>query len=99
MEQSIFEGETVLLRFKFATFFDINLKYDPVRINQLYEQAKWSILLEEVEHTEEEAALFAALQVFFEFLCLEIFLEIFRKIFLRGISCILGLFNILCGTK
>uniref|UniRef100_A0A915LCH1 PH domain-containing protein n=2 Tax=Meloidogyne incognita group TaxID=654580 RepID=A0A915LCH1_MELJA len=63
MEQSIFEGETVLLRFKFATFFDINLKYDPVRINQLYEQAKWSILLEEVEHTEEEAALFAALQL------------------------------------
>jgi kindlin 2 len=45
------------------SFFDINSKYDPVRINQLYEQAKWSILLEEIEHTEEEAALFAALQV------------------------------------
>ena len=51
------------IKYIFKTFFDINLKYDPVRINQLYEQAKWSILLEEVEHTEEEAALFAALQV------------------------------------
>jgi hypothetical protein len=29
----------------------------------LYEQAKWSILLEEIEHTEEEASLFAALQL------------------------------------
>jgi kindlin 2 len=63
MEQGISEGEMVLLRFKFMSFFDINSKYDPVRINQLYEQAKWSILLEEIEHTEEEAALFAALQV------------------------------------
>lgn len=63
MEQGISEGETVLLRFKFMTFFDINAKYDPVRINQLYEQAKWSILAEEVEHTEEEASLFAALQL------------------------------------
>jgi hypothetical protein len=63
MEQGICEGDTVLLRFKYMTFFDINLKYDPVRINQLYEQTKWSILLEEVDHTEEEAALFAALQV------------------------------------
>ncbi|KAI3422139.1 hypothetical protein GPALN_012672 [Globodera pallida] len=63
MEQGICEGDVVLLRFKFMQFFDMNLKYDPVRINQLYEQAKWSILLEEVEHTEEEASLFAALQL------------------------------------
>ncbi|KAI1719447.1 FERM central domain-containing protein [Ditylenchus destructor] len=63
MEQGISEGETVIVRFKFMSFFDINPKYDPVRINQLYEQAKWSILLEEIEHTEEEASLFAALQL------------------------------------
>lgn len=63
MEQGICEGDMVLLRFKFMQFFDINLKYDPVRINQLYEQAKWSVLLEEAEHTEEESSLFAALQV------------------------------------
>uniref|UniRef100_A0AC34R9U2 Band 4.1 domain-containing protein n=1 Tax=Panagrolaimus sp. JU765 TaxID=591449 RepID=A0AC34R9U2_9BILA len=63
MEQGILEGETVLLRFKYMNFFDLNPKYDPVRINQLYEQAKWSILLDEFEHTEEEANLFAALQL------------------------------------
>ncbi|KHJ93150.1 FERM protein [Oesophagostomum dentatum] len=63
MEQGVFEGDVVLLRFKYMTFFDLNPKYDPVRINQLYEQAKWSILLDEFDHTEEEASLFAALQV------------------------------------
>ncbi|EJW86550.1 hypothetical protein WUBG_02538 [Wuchereria bancrofti] len=63
MEQGISEGDMVLLRFKYMSFFDINPKYDPVRINQLYEQAKWSILLEEFDHTEEEAMLFAALQL------------------------------------
>ena len=39
------------------------LQFDPVRINQLYEQAKWSILSEEIDHTDEEASLFAALQL------------------------------------
>lgn len=34
-----------------------------MRINQLYEQAKWSILTEEVECTEEEMMTFAAIQV------------------------------------
>ncbi|MFH4979925.1 hypothetical protein AB6A40_006634 [Gnathostoma spinigerum] len=63
MEQGVFEGDVVLLRFKFMSFFDINPKYDPVRINQLFEQAKWSILFEEFDHTEEEAMLFAALQL------------------------------------
>uniref|UniRef100_A0A0N5A855 PH domain-containing protein n=1 Tax=Syphacia muris TaxID=451379 RepID=A0A0N5A855_9BILA len=63
MEQGIAEGDIVLLRFKFMSFFDVNPKYDMVRINQLYEQAKWSILLEEIDHTEEEAWFFAALQL------------------------------------
>lgn len=35
---------------------------DEVRINQIYEQAKWQILTEEVECTEEEAITFGALQ-------------------------------------
>lgn len=39
------------------------LQYDAIRINQLYEQAKWAILLEEIECTEEEMMMFAALQV------------------------------------
>lgn len=38
-------------------------QYDAIRINQLYEQAKWAILLEEIECTEEEMMMFAALQV------------------------------------
>jgi hypothetical protein len=39
------------------------LQYDAVRLTQLYEQARWAILLEDVDCTEEEMMLFAALQV------------------------------------
>jgi kindlin 2 len=39
------------------------MQFDDERINQLYEQAKWSILSEDVDCTEEEALQFAALQV------------------------------------
>lgn len=63
MEQGIFEGDLVQLRYKFTNYFDLNPKYDPVRINQLYEQAKWAILMEELDCTDEEAAMFAALQL------------------------------------
>ncbi|KRZ88234.1 Uncharacterized protein T08_12636 [Trichinella sp. T8] len=63
LEQGIVEHQLILLRFKFLSFFDLNPKYDPVRINQIYEQAKWAILLEEVDCTEEEAFMFAALQL------------------------------------
>ncbi|XP_030372803.1 unc-112-related protein [Scaptodrosophila lebanonensis] len=62
MEQGVREFDTLLLRFKYFTFFDLNPKYDQVRINQLYEQAKWSILNEELDCTEEETLMFAALQ-------------------------------------
>ncbi|XP_053056203.1 fermitin family homolog 1 isoform X1 [Acinonyx jubatus] len=62
MEQGIQEDEQLLLRFKYYTFFDLNPKYDAVRINQLYEQARWAILLEEIDCTEEEMMIFAALQ-------------------------------------
>jgi hypothetical protein len=36
---------------------------DAVRLNQLFEQAKWSILGEDIDCTEEEMMSFAALQV------------------------------------
>ncbi|KAG8583950.1 hypothetical protein GDO81_008604 [Engystomops pustulosus] len=36
--------------------------YDAVRINQLFEQARWAILLGEIDCTEEEMLMFAALQ-------------------------------------
>uniref|UniRef100_H0X839 FERM domain containing kindlin 1 n=1 Tax=Otolemur garnettii TaxID=30611 RepID=H0X839_OTOGA len=62
MEQGIREDDQLLLRFKYYTFFDLNPKYDAVRINQLYEQARWAILLEEIDCTEEEMLIFAALQ-------------------------------------
>lgn len=63
MEQGLREFDTLCLRFKYYTFFDLNPKYDQVRINQLYEQAKWHLLNEEIDCTEEEMLMFAALQL------------------------------------
>jgi kindlin 2 len=63
MEQGIVENEIVLLRFKFFNFYDLNPKYDRVRINQIYEQAKWSLISEEIDCTEEQMMMFAALQL------------------------------------
>ena len=65
MEQGVVEDATLLLRFKFYSFYDLDSNYDAVRINLLYEQAKWQILNEEIECTEEEMLLFAGLQVVF----------------------------------
>ena len=44
-------------------FMFLFVQFDAVRLTQLYEQAKWAILLEEIDCTEEEMMLFAALQV------------------------------------
>ena len=63
MEQGIRDFDTLLLRFKFHSFYDLNAKSDPVRINLIFEQAKWQLLNEEIDCTEEEMMLFAALQV------------------------------------
>lgn len=57
------EFDTLCLRFKFYVFYDLNPKYDAVRINQIYEQAKWQLLNEEIDCTEEEMLMFAALQL------------------------------------
>uniref|UniRef100_A0A7N6BF29 PH domain-containing protein n=1 Tax=Anabas testudineus TaxID=64144 RepID=A0A7N6BF29_ANATE len=62
MEQGIRENDKLLLRFKYNVFFDLNPKYDAVRITQLYEQARWAILLEEIDCTDEEMLMFASLQ-------------------------------------
>lgn len=66
MEQGVREFGTLCLRFKFYTFYDLNPKYDAIRINQIYEQARWQLLNEEIDCTEEEMLMFAALQVKFE---------------------------------
>uniref|UniRef100_T1IN32 PH domain-containing protein n=1 Tax=Strigamia maritima TaxID=126957 RepID=T1IN32_STRMM len=63
MEQDVREFDTLLLRYKFFSFYDLNPKYDAVRINQIYEQAKWSLLSEEIDCTEEEMMMFGALQL------------------------------------
>lgn len=39
------------------------VQYDVVRLAQMYEQARWAILLEDIDCTEEEMMLFGALQV------------------------------------
>ena len=63
MEQGLRDFDTLLLRFKFHSFYDLNPKMDAVRINLIYEQAKWQLLNEGIDCTEEEMLLFAALQV------------------------------------
>lgn len=63
MEQGVRERDILCLRFKYFTFFDLNPKYDQVRINQLYEQAKWQLLNEEIDCTEEEMIMFGSLQL------------------------------------
>lgn len=63
MEQGIRDFDTLLLRFKFHAFYDLNIKQDAVRVNLIYEQAKWQLLNEGIDCTEEEMMLFAALQV------------------------------------
>ena len=63
MEQGVREFDTLLLRFKFHSFYDLNPKTDHVRINLIYEQAKWQLLNEGIDCTEEEMMLFAALQL------------------------------------
>lgn len=65
MEQGIREFDTLRLKFKFYSFYDLNPKTDAVRINMIYEQAKWQLHAEEIDCTEEEMLMFAALQVFF----------------------------------
>lgn len=62
-EQDLKENNQVQLRFKYYAFYDLNMKLDSVRVNQIYEQAKWSILSEETECTEQELIYFAALQL------------------------------------
>uniref|UniRef100_A0A673NG90 Fermitin family homolog 3-like n=1 Tax=Sinocyclocheilus rhinocerous TaxID=307959 RepID=A0A673NG90_9TELE len=62
LQQGVKENDKLLLRFKYYTFHDIIPQADVVRLTQLYEQARWAILLEEIECTEEEMMVFAALQ-------------------------------------
>jgi kindlin 2 len=62
-EQNIEEYDTLWLQYKFYSFHDLNPKLDSVRINQIYEQAKWQLLGDHIDCTEEEVMMFAALQL------------------------------------
>nr|XP_043895811.1 fermitin family homolog 3b [Solea senegalensis] len=62
MQQGVQQNDRLWLRFKYYAFYDIEPKYDAVRLTQLYEQARWAILLEDIDCTEEEMMLFGALQ-------------------------------------
>lgn len=46
-----------------SSALSLAVQYDVVRLTQLYEQARWAILLEDIDCTEEEMMLFGALQV------------------------------------
>uniref|UniRef100_A0A3Q3CRC0 FERM domain containing kindlin 3b n=1 Tax=Haplochromis burtoni TaxID=8153 RepID=A0A3Q3CRC0_HAPBU len=62
LQQGIQESDKLWLRFKYYATYDMDPKYDAVRLTQLYEQARWAILLEDIDCTEEEMMLFGALQ-------------------------------------
>lgn len=62
MEQDVQEGDTLLLRFKYFAFLDLNQQRDEPRINFLYHQAIRSVLSEDVVPTETESLEFAAYQ-------------------------------------
>ena len=57
------QNDLLMLKFKYFTFHELSAKLDIVRINQIFEQAKWAVLSEEIESTEQELINFAALQV------------------------------------
>lgn len=75
MEQGVREYDLLKLRFKFYSFYDLNPRLDSIRINQIYEQAKWSLLSGEIDCTEEEALMFAALQVRHNHIKLNIYIQ------------------------
>ncbi|CAG9105788.1 hypothetical protein JYU34_018920 [Plutella xylostella] len=64
MEQGIREWDTLQLRFKLYSFYELSARpADAARLNQLYQQARWQLLHQELMCTEEEMMLFAALQL------------------------------------
>ncbi|XP_074713659.1 fermitin family homolog 3-like isoform X1 [Strix uralensis] len=62
MEQDVADDEELLLRFKYHCVLDLDPERDELRLALLYEQARWALLTEEIDCTEEEMMLFAALQ-------------------------------------
>merc|ERR1711953_994730 len=66
MEQGVKENELIKLRFKYFNFQALSEKNDFIRIHQLYEQLKFSILSDEFSISEDQALTLASLQYFIE---------------------------------
>ncbi|KAM6307739.1 LOW QUALITY PROTEIN: fermitin family homolog 3-like [Podargus strigoides] len=62
LEQDVRDDEELLLRFKYLCIHDLDPQRDELRLALLYEQGRWAVLSEELDCTEEEMMLFAALQ-------------------------------------
>ncbi|NWQ70709.1 URP2 protein, partial [Neopipo cinnamomea] len=62
MEQDVVDDEELLLRFKYPCAMGMDPQEGGLRIALLYEQARRALLAEEIDCTEEEMLLFAALQ-------------------------------------
>ena len=62
-EQDVEEYDLILLRYKYLSFYDLSPKLDGIRINQIYEQARWSLINEQIDCTEAEMYMFAGLQL------------------------------------
>jgi hypothetical protein len=66
MEQGVKQNELIKLRFKYFNFQALSEKNDFIRIHQLYEQLKFSILSDEFNISEDQALTLASLQYFIE---------------------------------
>lgn len=66
MEQGVKENELIKLRFKYFNFQALSEKNDFIRIHQLYEQLKFSVLSDEFNITEDQALTLASLQYFID---------------------------------
>ncbi|XP_027487075.1 fermitin family homolog 3-like [Corapipo altera] len=62
MEQDVVDDEELLLRFKYPCAMGLDPQEGGLRIALLHEQARGALLAEEIDCTEEEMLLFAALQ-------------------------------------
>lgn len=60
-EQNVRENDTLVLKFKYLSFYDLNEKRDITRINYIYEQLKASVMCQELRCSEDEMLACSAL--------------------------------------
>ncbi|XP_074427674.1 fermitin family homolog 3-like, partial [Larus michahellis] len=62
LEQDVGDEDELLLRLKYHCFLQPDPQREGLRLALLYEEARWALLREEIDCTQEEMLLFAALQ-------------------------------------